>query len=77
MWTNKTLETKMDVVERKTRSLRRASKSWNVPINSFSNHLNGKIEYMNMGQGCVHAYIKRGCNNDYMDINNVKMWTIH
>ncbi len=62
---------------KKRHSLRRANRSWNVPINYFSNHLNGKIEFKNMGQGCVHVYIKRACNNDCMDINNAIMSTIH
>jgi hypothetical protein len=28
---------------------RRASSSWNIPMNSFSNHLNGKIRFKKMG----------------------------
>jgi hypothetical protein len=32
----------MDVVERGSHSLRRANKSWNIPMNSLLNHLNGK-----------------------------------
>jgi hypothetical protein len=49
MWTNEALEATMDVVERATHSLRRASKSWNIPMNSTTNHLNGKTRSRKMG----------------------------
>jgi hypothetical protein len=39
----------MDVVEKGTRSLRRANKTWNTPLNSFSNHLHGKTRFRKMG----------------------------
>ncbi len=41
-WTNETLEATMDVVERGTHSLRRANRSWNIPMNSLVDHLNGE-----------------------------------
>jgi hypothetical protein len=41
MWTDETLEIAMDDVERMTHSLR-TNMSWNIPMNSLSNHLNGK-----------------------------------
>jgi len=43
----------MDVVERGTHSLRRAKKTWNIPLNSFSNHLHGKTRFRKMGLGGV------------------------
>jgi hypothetical protein len=42
MWPNKALETTVDVVEKGTHSLRKANKSWNIPMSSPFNHLNGK-----------------------------------
>ncbi len=53
MWTNETLETSMDVVERGTGSLKKANKSWNIPMNFLSNHLNGKTRFGKMGLGGV------------------------
>jgi hypothetical protein len=41
-WTNETLEVTMDVVERGTHYLRRANRSWNIPMNSLVDHLNGE-----------------------------------
>jgi hypothetical protein len=49
MWMNEALETTMDVVERVTPSLRKVNKSWNIPMSSSSNHLNGKIRSNKMG----------------------------
>jgi hypothetical protein len=49
MWTNETLETSINVVERGTRSLRKANKSWNISMSSLINHLNGKTRFGNMG----------------------------
>jgi hypothetical protein len=49
MWTNEALETTMDVVERVTRSLRKANRSWNIPMSSLSNHLNGKTRSRKIG----------------------------
>ncbi len=48
-WMNETLKTTMDVVERGSHSLRRANMSWNIPMSSFFNHLNGKTRSRNMG----------------------------
>jgi hypothetical protein len=50
MWTDKTLEATMDVVERGTHSLRRANKLWNIPMSSTTDHLNGKTRFRKMGQ---------------------------
>ncbi len=50
MWINEAFKTTMDVVERGTHSLRKASKSWNIPMSSCSNHLNGKINPLRQGQ---------------------------
>jgi hypothetical protein len=49
MWTNETLETTMDFVERRTRLLRKANKSWNIPMSSLINHLDGKTRFGKMG----------------------------
>ncbi len=43
------LEATMDVVDKKTHSLRRASKSWNIPMSSIANHLNRKTKFKKMG----------------------------
>jgi len=41
-WSTQTLEEAMDVVEKGITSLRKASKHWNIPLTSMSNHLYGK-----------------------------------
>jgi hypothetical protein len=46
MWTYEIVETTMDVVEKGTYSLRKAKMSWNIPLNSLSNHLNNKTRSM-------------------------------
>jgi hypothetical protein len=53
MWTNETLEETMDVIEKWTHSVRRASKSWNIPMNSLVEHLNGKNRSRKKGLGGV------------------------
>jgi hypothetical protein len=42
MWMEEALKTLMDVVKRGICSLKRANRSWNVPLSSFFDHLNGK-----------------------------------
>jgi len=49
IWTDETLKATMEVIERGTYSLRRPSKSWNIPMNSLANHLNGKTKSRKMG----------------------------
>jgi hypothetical protein len=49
MWTNEALEATMDVVEIGRHSLRRANRSWNIPMSSFFDHLNGKTRFKKMG----------------------------
>jgi hypothetical protein len=49
MWTDETLEAIIDTIERGTCFLRRANKQWNIPLNSFSNHLNRKSRSRKMG----------------------------
>jgi hypothetical protein len=44
IWTNEVLEETMDVIERRTRSVRKVSKSWNIPLSSLVDHLNGKTK---------------------------------
>jgi hypothetical protein len=41
-WTNEAFEETMDAIEGGNTTLRRASRLWNIPLNSLSNHLNGK-----------------------------------
>jgi hypothetical protein len=43
------LGTTMHVVEEWIHSLRRANKTWNIILSSFSNHLNGKTKSRKMG----------------------------
>ncbi len=43
----------MNVVERRTLSLKRTSKSWNIPMISIVDHLNGKTRSRKMGLGGV------------------------
>jgi hypothetical protein len=49
MWTCEALEATMDIVERGTCSLRRAIRSWNIPLSSLSSHMNGKTRFRKMG----------------------------
>jgi hypothetical protein len=51
MWIIETLEAIMDAIERGTCFLRRANKHWNIPLSSFSNHINRKTSSMMMGLG--------------------------
>jgi hypothetical protein len=53
MWTNETLKMVMDVIERGTYLLRRTNKSWNIPLNSLSNHLKDKTRSKKIGPKCV------------------------
>jgi hypothetical protein len=49
MWTNKALETVMDVVDKRTHSLKKDIISWNILVISIANHLNGKTKSRKMG----------------------------
>jgi hypothetical protein len=49
MWIDEMLEVAMDVIEGGTHSLRRASRSWNLPMNSLIDHLHGKTKSRKMG----------------------------
>ncbi len=49
MWTNEALEEAMDAIERGIYSIRRASKSWNIPMNSLVDRLNEKTKSKKMG----------------------------
>ncbi len=48
MQIDETLKVAMDVIEKRTHSLTRANKSWNIPMNSFFYHLNGKTKSKKM-----------------------------
>jgi predicted HTH domain antitoxin len=39
----------MDVVERGHTSLKKAAKYWNIPLNSFLDHMNGRIRCRKLG----------------------------
>jgi hypothetical protein len=43
----------MEAIEKGTNSLKKVSKSWNIPLNSLSNHLNGKIRNKKRGPTSV------------------------
>jgi len=43
------LEEAMDVIEKGTHSIRKANKSWNIPMSSLVDHLNGKTKSRKMG----------------------------
>jgi hypothetical protein len=45
MWTDDALETPMNVVGKRTHSLRRANKAWNTPLSSFFDHQNAKTRF--------------------------------
>jgi hypothetical protein len=49
MWIDEALELIMDVVENGTYYLQRANMAWNIPMNSISDHLNGKTRSKKMG----------------------------
>ncbi len=49
MWTDETLKIAMDVVKRGTNSLNKASRSWNIPMNSLFDHLSEKTRFKKMG----------------------------
>jgi hypothetical protein len=53
MWTYQTLEEAMDIIENGTCSLRSASISWNICLNSLFNQLNDKTKSKKMGTKCV------------------------
>ncbi len=48
-WTNETFEETMDAIKGGNNRLRRASRLWNIPLNSLSNHLNGKTWMKKVG----------------------------
>ncbi len=48
-WTNETLEKTMDAIGNGNITLRRASRLWNIPLNSLFNHLNGKTQGRKVG----------------------------
>lgn len=49
MWMDEALKTLVDVDKRGICSLRRASRSWNIPLSAFFYHLNGKTRSRKMG----------------------------
>jgi hypothetical protein len=55
MWTYDALETTIGAIKRRTHSLKKASRSWNIPLSTLSSHLNGKTKSRNMGPRGVLA----------------------
>jgi len=49
IWIDKTIEVVMDVVEKRTYALNKASNSWNIPMNFHCHHMNGKTKSIKMG----------------------------
>jgi hypothetical protein len=76
MWIDEALEATMGVVERGTHSLRRANMSWNIPMNSNTDHLNGKTKSKKMGLGGVLTK-EEDVVNDQVDLKHVRKWTVH
>jgi len=66
----------MDAIEKGTHSIRRVNKSWNTPMNSLVNHLNGRTISRKMGLGSVLTK-EEDVVVITLDISNAKMWTIH
>jgi hypothetical protein len=55
MWINEAVVEAMDDIERGTHTIRRANKSWNIPMSSLVNHLNEKPDLGKWGQEvCLH-----------------------
>jgi hypothetical protein len=48
-WTNEAFEETMDAIEGGNTTLKRASRLWNIPLNSLFNHLNGKTRMKKVG----------------------------
>jgi hypothetical protein len=48
-WTSEALKEAMDAIENGTTSLRKASRHWNIPLTSLSNHLYGKTRFKKHG----------------------------
>jgi hypothetical protein len=67
MWTySDALETTMGAIKR-THSLKKVNGSWNIPLSTFFNHLNGKTKSINMGL--------RGVFTSKEDVEVIK-WTL-
>jgi hypothetical protein len=49
MWIDETLELVRDVIKRRSYSLKKFNRSWKISLNSFFNHLNGKMIFRKMG----------------------------
>jgi hypothetical protein len=48
-WTNETFEEAMDAIEKGICFLRRVDRSWNIPLSSLCDHLNGETRFRKMG----------------------------
>jgi hypothetical protein len=54
---------------------RRASSSWNIPMNSLLKLLEWKNRILK--DGVRRRAYKIRCKSDYMDINYARMWIVH
>jgi hypothetical protein len=50
-WINEAFEETMDAIKCGNKTLRQASRLWNVPLNSLSIYLNGKTRTRKVGVG--------------------------
>jgi hypothetical protein len=48
-WIDEALEEVMDAIEGDNTTVKKASRLWSIPLNSLSNHLNGKTRTMKVG----------------------------
>jgi hypothetical protein len=52
-WIHEALEETMDAIKSGNTTLKKASRLWSIPLNSLSNHLNGKTRTMKVGIGIL------------------------
>jgi len=71
MWTDEMPEVVIYLVKRRTHSLRKVSKSWDM--SSIIDHLNRKTRSKKMGSKGVLIEEKKCCN-DEVDLRHARMW---
>jgi hypothetical protein len=74
MWTDEMPEVVIYLVKRRTHSLRKVSKSWDM--SSIIDHLNRKTRSKKMGSKGVLIEEKK-CYNDEVDLRHARMWIVH
>ncbi len=65
-WTIKALEEVIEAIEVGKCSMQGASRSWNIPLSSLCDYLNGRLSNKKMGPGGVFI--------DKEDVVSVKSW---